>query len=201
MISIFFIVLGLVLLFAAPPFVRTSVSQQQSLFRALREVVRATGVILIVLAVALTSFVFVGVDETGHRHKIYFGGNLKDGAIIATDGEKGPQAAILPPGFPGSVSIACSLRNSAISNTANTLALFALAMPTVSAMWSKCAWVSAIALQRTSDAFMVATGLSVRNGSMATMSFPSSSRKPAWPKKVIVMGKRSLLWKVLGYRF
>ena len=99
MISIFLIVLGLVLLLAAPQFVRTSVSHQQSLFLALRQVVRATGGLMIVLAVALTSFVFVGVDETGHIHSIYLGGDLKDGAIIATDGEKGPQAAILPPGF------------------------------------------------------------------------------------------------------
>ena len=60
---------------------------------------RVGGVLLILLIVASTSYVFVGEDETGLRHKIYFGGNLEAGAIIATNGEKGPQADILPPGF------------------------------------------------------------------------------------------------------
>ncbi len=46
-----------------------------------------------------TSFLFVGEEETGHMFKIYLGSSLKDGDIIATDGEKGPQADILPPGF------------------------------------------------------------------------------------------------------
>ena len=45
------------------------------------------------------SFVFVGENETGHLNKIYGFSELTDGKIIATDGEKGPQARILPPGF------------------------------------------------------------------------------------------------------
>ncbi len=45
------------------------------------------------------SFVYVGKDETGHLVRIYLGDDLKDGAIIATKGEKGPQAKFLPPGF------------------------------------------------------------------------------------------------------
>ncbi|WP_432474136.1 hypothetical protein [Amphritea sp. HPY] len=57
------------------------------------------GSIVIIFVCILTSFVFIEDDETGHMFKIYTGGNLKYGSIIAVDGEKGPQAEILPPGF------------------------------------------------------------------------------------------------------
>ncbi len=49
--------------------------------------------------VALMSIVYVGKDETGQLVRIYLGDDLENGAIIATTGEKGPQAKILPPGF------------------------------------------------------------------------------------------------------
>ena len=57
--------------------------------------------VLLALAVwvAFMSFVYVGKDETGHLVRIYLGDDLKKGAIIATSGEKGPQAEFLPPGF------------------------------------------------------------------------------------------------------
>ena len=45
------------------------------------------------------SFLIVDSDEIGHLKKIYLGGDLGVGKIIATDGEKGPQAEILGPGF------------------------------------------------------------------------------------------------------
>lgn len=48
---------------------------------------------------ASTSFVYVDKDQAGHLDKIYLGDSLRAGAIIATSGEKGPQADILPPGF------------------------------------------------------------------------------------------------------
>jgi regulator of protease activity HflC (stomatin/prohibitin superfamily) len=52
------------------------------------------------LVIAMSrSFVIIGPDEVGHLTKIYFGANLKSGAIIAANGEKGPQARTLPPGF------------------------------------------------------------------------------------------------------
>ena len=54
---------------------------------------------VLVTWVALTSFVYVGKDETGQLVRIYLGDDLKEGAIIATNDEKGPQAKILPPGF------------------------------------------------------------------------------------------------------
>lgn len=50
-------------------------------------------------SLASTSYVVVSADEVGHLRKIYLGGNLEDGRIIATSGEKGFQSEILPPGF------------------------------------------------------------------------------------------------------
>ena len=97
--TIILLVVVAILAIAGPQFIQTGDPRKVGLFRALRHSVRFIGVLLIVGAVASTSFVFIGGDETGHRHKIYLGGNLKDGAIIAVDGEKGPQAAIMPPGF------------------------------------------------------------------------------------------------------
>ncbi len=92
------IVLAIVALFA-PQFITTKDPSRQGTVRLLRHGLRVIGVLFLLLAVASTSFVFVDADETGHRVKIYFGGDLKDGAIIAAQGEKGPQAEILPPGF------------------------------------------------------------------------------------------------------
>ena len=45
------------------------------------------------------SFVIVGGDEIGALKRIYLGDNLPPGRIIALDGQKGPQAEILGPGF------------------------------------------------------------------------------------------------------
>ncbi|MEN6383955.1 MAG: SPFH domain-containing protein [Phycisphaerales bacterium] len=48
---------------------------------------------------ASTSFVIVGADEVGHLKKIYLGRAMKPGQVIAFEGENGPQARILTPGF------------------------------------------------------------------------------------------------------
>jgi hypothetical protein len=45
------------------------------------------------------SFVIVDADEAGHLKRIYFAADLPPGRIIAVEGQKGPQAEILPPGF------------------------------------------------------------------------------------------------------
>ena len=82
-----------------PQFITTTNPAKQGSAQALRLAVRIVGVIVLLFAIGSTSFVFVGPDETGHKHRIYFGGYLKDGAIIAINGENGPQADILPPGF------------------------------------------------------------------------------------------------------
>lgn len=51
------------------------------------------------LLLASTSFVFVAADQVGHLKRIYAFKELPEGRIIAKDGEKGPQARILGPGF------------------------------------------------------------------------------------------------------
>ncbi len=45
------------------------------------------------------SFIIVDSDEVGHLKRIYLAANLPSGQIIAANGEKGPQAEILGPGF------------------------------------------------------------------------------------------------------
>jgi hypothetical protein len=48
---------------------------------------------------ASTSFIFVDANQVGHLKRIYAFKELPPGRIIALDGEKGPQAQILGPGF------------------------------------------------------------------------------------------------------
>ncbi len=92
-------ILVAVLALLGAQFIKTTEETKQEMFRLARYGVQAGGILLVVLLLASTSFVFVGADEAGHRVKIYLGYDLKEGAIIATDGEKGPQAQIMPPGF------------------------------------------------------------------------------------------------------
>ncbi|MEM7698791.1 MAG: hypothetical protein AAF236_10340, partial [Verrucomicrobiota bacterium] len=46
-----------------------------------------------------TSFIFVDANSVGHLKRIYAFKELPQGRIIALEGEKGPQAQILGPGF------------------------------------------------------------------------------------------------------
>lgn len=80
-------------------FITSNNPAKQASAKAYRLGLRLLGVVTLLFAIVSTSFVFVGEDETGHRVKIYLGDNLKDGAIIADNSEKGPQAEIMPPGF------------------------------------------------------------------------------------------------------
>jgi len=48
---------------------------------------------------ASTSFVFIDASSIGHLKRIYAFSELPEGRIIAMDGQKGPQAQILGPGF------------------------------------------------------------------------------------------------------
>jgi hypothetical protein len=61
--------------------------------------VRAIGIIIMLFAFASTSFVFVPDGHLGHLFRVYGGGSLTEGRIIAADGENGPQAAVFTPGF------------------------------------------------------------------------------------------------------
>jgi len=61
--------------------------------------VRVIGVMCILFAVASTSYVFVPDGHLGHLFRIYGGGSLTGGRIVAANGENGPQAEIFTPGF------------------------------------------------------------------------------------------------------
>lgn len=52
-----------------------------------------------IFGLASRSFVIVDANEVGHLKRIYLASDLPPGKIIAADGEKGPQAEILGPGF------------------------------------------------------------------------------------------------------
>lgn len=61
-----------------------------------------TGIVLLAIGLfmlASTSFIFVDADRVGHLKRIYAFKELPAGRIIALNGEKGPQAQILGPGF------------------------------------------------------------------------------------------------------
>jgi hypothetical protein len=61
--------------------------------------VRIGGAFLIAISILSTSFVHVPDGHLGQMFRIYGGTSLTEGRIIATNGENGPQAHILTPGF------------------------------------------------------------------------------------------------------
>ena len=60
---------------------------------------RVIGVLAIVFAIASTSFVRVPDGYLGQLFRVYGGGSLTEGRIVAVHGKNGPQAKILTPGF------------------------------------------------------------------------------------------------------
>ena len=67
--------------------------------RALRTFAWALAAIVLIASFTLASFRYVGEDVMGVVSKNIGFKSLPPGKIIATEGEKGPQAAILPPGW------------------------------------------------------------------------------------------------------
>ncbi|MFK7883736.1 MAG: SPFH domain-containing protein [Phycisphaerales bacterium] len=60
----------------------------------------AVGALLVLIAgVLLGSVQYVGSDQVGIIKKNALGAKLADGKVIATEGEMGPQAGVLPPGW------------------------------------------------------------------------------------------------------
>ncbi len=57
------------------------------------------GAALVAIAILSTSFVHVPDGHLGQMFRIYGGSSLSEGRIVATNGENGPQAQILTPGF------------------------------------------------------------------------------------------------------
>ena len=60
---------------------------------------RIIGVLAIFVSIASTSFVHVPDGHLGQLFRVYGGGSLTEGRIVAVRGENGPQARILTPGF------------------------------------------------------------------------------------------------------
>lgn len=61
--------------------------------------VRGGLLVIGILGLLSRSFVTVDSNEVGHLKRIYFADDLPSGQIIASNGEKGPQAEIVGPGF------------------------------------------------------------------------------------------------------
>jgi regulator of protease activity HflC (stomatin/prohibitin superfamily) len=60
---------------------------------------RIIGAAIVLFAIASTSFVQVPDGHLGQLFRIYGGGSLTEGHIVAVHGENGPQAQIITPGF------------------------------------------------------------------------------------------------------
>ena len=91
---LFLIVLGAAFFFIVPSIIPPN---YRTAFTG--HLARAVGVVCILFAVASTSFVFVPDGHIGHLFRVYGGGPLTNGRIIAANGENGPQAEIFTPGF------------------------------------------------------------------------------------------------------
>jgi len=61
--------------------------------------IRFAGIVIIFFGIASTSYVHVPDGYQGQLFRIYGGGSLPEGKIIAVDGENGPQARLFTPGF------------------------------------------------------------------------------------------------------
>ena len=96
LIGVFAVVAGIIMIVRRPgPSTPTS-RVGRLLYGPLGGIV-ALGIGLFMLA--STSFIFVDANQVGHLKRIYAFKELPPGRIIALNGEKGPQAEILGPGF------------------------------------------------------------------------------------------------------
>ena len=88
------VALGAIVVFTGP-----SLLPQQFRNAYVDMALRLIGIAAIVFAVASTSFVRVPDGHLGQLFRVYGGGSLSEGRIVAVHGENGPQARILTPGF------------------------------------------------------------------------------------------------------
>jgi len=68
-------------------------------FAWVKNFVTIAACIIALFLVFSTSFVIIDSDKVGHLKKIYLGKSMAPGQIIAFNGQKGPQAKVVPPGF------------------------------------------------------------------------------------------------------
>jgi hypothetical protein len=87
-------VAGVVLILIVPPLLPARFNNM-----TIANAVRALGVLVILFSIGLTSFVYVPDGHLGQLFRVYGGSSLREGKIVAANGENGPQAEILTPGF------------------------------------------------------------------------------------------------------
>ena len=92
-------VLYFVLAAVAPSILGLFVNRARPDFGALSLSLRVVFVVIALVCLAATSYVHVESDEIAVLNKIYGTTSLSGEHIVATDGEKGPQAEILTPGW------------------------------------------------------------------------------------------------------
>jgi hypothetical protein len=90
----FGVVLGAVVAFIVPPFVPSRYRNWVT-----DNAIRAVGAFIILFSAVSTSFVNVPDGHLGQLFRVYGGGSLPEGRIVAANSENGPQAEILTPGF------------------------------------------------------------------------------------------------------
>ncbi|MBV9558315.1 MAG: hypothetical protein JO254_14700 [Pseudolabrys sp.] len=89
------LIVGAVILFVVPIFMPEPL-RQNKLYPLL---VRGVGALLILYSILSTSYVNVGDGRFAQLFRTIGGGPLTGGKIVAINGENGPQAQILRPGF------------------------------------------------------------------------------------------------------
>ena len=91
---LFWVIVGAAVLFVAPPLLPPR-------FRSMAgdNALRLVGILIIVFGVLSTSYVHVPDGHLGELFRVYGGGSLPAGKIVAVNGENGPQARIFTPGF------------------------------------------------------------------------------------------------------
>src|SRR5262249_56543387 len=92
------LLLGL-LLAAIVAFAGPTVLPQQARSPLADNTLRIIGVLGMLFAIASTSFVWVPDGHLGQLFRVYGGGSLFEGRIVAVHGENGPQASIFTPRF------------------------------------------------------------------------------------------------------
>lgn len=99
MITIILTVLAVLLAVFLPGFITSQDPAKDRILGSVRFAVRILSGVAAVLIAASSSFVYVEKDQTGHLDKVFGTTSLKEGHILAVNGEMGPQADVLPPGF------------------------------------------------------------------------------------------------------
>jgi hypothetical protein len=89
---LFGLALGVVIAVVGP-----GLMPQQLRGALLDSALRVIGLAAVVLSIASTSFVHVPDGRLGQLFRVYGGGPLTEGRILAVRGENGPQARILSP--------------------------------------------------------------------------------------------------------